>query len=74
MLPFVIDRKTTYEESAPKDRRKDHKAWVSQPSGGLEKRQYTLQVCFSPVAALQSYSVEQGSVFLLTKKQPTTKG
>ena len=46
-LPFVIDRKTTYQESAPKG--KKEKVWISQPSCGLEKRQCTLQVCFSPV-------------------------
>ena len=46
-LPFVIDRKTTYQESTPKG--KKEKVWISQPSCGLEKRQCTLQICFSPV-------------------------
>ena len=47
-LPFAIDRKTPYQESAPA-RRGDHKVWVRQPASGLEKRQCSLQVCFSPV-------------------------
>jgi hypothetical protein len=49
-LPFAIDRKTTYHE-APADpvERRGQRVWVNQPSGGLEKRQCTLQVCFSPV-------------------------
>ena len=48
-LPFAIDRKTTYEEPVSKEQRKDHKVWVAQPGSGLEKRQCSLQVCFSPV-------------------------
>ena len=76
-LPFAIDRKTTYEEPAPKGQKKDHKVWVSQPSNELEKRQCTLQICFSPVKdkcrVAIIFRVEQGNVFLLTKKQPTTR-
>ena len=49
-LPFAIDRKQTYEPPVPKKDRKDHKVWVSNPKPGLEKRQCTLQVVFSPVA------------------------
>ena len=48
-LPFAIDTKTTYEEPVAKEKRKDHKVWVAQPGSGLEKRQCSLQVCFSPV-------------------------
>ena len=49
-LPFVIDRKTTYEVNVPKEHRRDHKVWISNPGSGLEKRQCTLQVCFSPTS------------------------
>lgn len=49
-LPFAIDTKTTYEEPAPKANRKDHKVHLAIPSSGLDKRQCSLQVCFSPVA------------------------
>ena len=48
-LPFAIDRRTTYQESAPAGRRGDHMVWVGQPANGLEKRQCSMQVCFSPV-------------------------
>ena len=44
-LPFVIDMNTTYEseEIGHYD-----KVWVATPGSGLEKRQCTLQICFSP--------------------------
>ena len=38
-LPFVVDRKTTYEVDIPKAQKKGHKVWVSQPGNGLDKRQ-----------------------------------
>ena len=44
-LPFVIDAKTTYER--PGVGRHD-RVWVANPGSGLEKRQATLQVCYSP--------------------------
>ena len=48
-MEFAINRKTTYEEPVEKESRKDHKVWVAQPGSGLDKRQCSLQVCFSPV-------------------------
>ena len=48
-LPFAIDRKKTYEHPVPQKDRKDHKVWVANPAPGLDKRQCTLQVAFSPV-------------------------
>ena len=50
-LPFAIDRKTTYEPKVTKENRKDHKVWVANPGPGLEKRQCTLQIAFSPVGS-----------------------
>lgn len=44
-LPFVISKKTTYEVG---NKGQKEKVWVAQPSQGLEKRQCTLQICFSP--------------------------
>ena len=43
-LPFVLDNKTTYE--TPKGR--NEKCWIACPGSGLDKRQCSLQVCFSP--------------------------
>ena len=42
---FVIDSKKTYEIIEPRDCYQ--KAWISQPSSGLDKRQCTLQICTS---------------------------
>ena len=44
-LPFVVNAKTTYES---KEVGHQDKVWVRQPGSGLEKRQCTLQLCFSP--------------------------
>ena len=43
-LPFALDKKTTYE----KPMNRDEKVWISLPGAGLEKRQCTLQLSFSP--------------------------
>ena len=43
-LPFVMDKKTTYELPIGHD----DKVWIANPGSGLEKRQCTLQVAFSP--------------------------
>ena len=45
-LPFAINGTTTYEEEVPKELRK--KSWVANPGAGLEKRQYSVQLAFSP--------------------------
>ncbi len=37
-LPFAIDRNTTYEVEIPKEEKRYHKVWVSNPGSGLEKR------------------------------------
>ncbi len=47
-VPFAVDRKTTYEVHVSKEDRRSHRTWISTPVPGLEKRQCTLQVCFSP--------------------------
>ena len=44
-LPFAMDVKTTYEMGTVGHK---DKVWVRQPGSGLEKRQCTLQLCFSP--------------------------
>ena len=43
-MPFILDKKTTYE--SPKGR--NEKVWIACPGSGLEKRQCSLQLCFSP--------------------------
>ncbi len=44
-----MDQKTTYEIDIPTKEKRSHRVWVSNPGPGLEKRQCTLQLCFSPV-------------------------
>ena len=63
-LPFVVDRKTTYEVVVSKAQKKDHKVWASQPRSGLDKRQCSLQVCFSP-----EDNVRVGIIFRATGKR-----
>ena len=43
-LPFVLDKTQTYERPLGRN----EKVWVSHPGSGLEKRQCTLQIAFSP--------------------------
>ena len=48
-LPFAINTKKTYEQIQPKNKENRNKTvWISQSVPGLEKRQYTLQICFCP--------------------------
>ena len=47
-LPFVIEKKSTYEELPDKNESRQHKVWISQPGAGLEKRQCSLQIVFRP--------------------------
>ena len=49
-LPFIMDQNTTYETDVPREEKRSHRVWVSNPGAVLEKRQCTLQLCFSPVA------------------------
>ena len=44
-LPFAVDQKTAYERN---DIGRYDKVWFCQPGSGLDKRQCTLQICFSP--------------------------
>ena len=43
-LPFALDKKTTYERPLSQN----EKVWIAMPGSGLDKRQCTLQICFSP--------------------------
>ena len=43
-LPFVLDNKTTYETPLGRN----EKCWIACPGSGLDKRQCSLQICFSP--------------------------
>ena len=47
-LPFAINLTITYEEEIPKELRKYHKVWVANRGAGLEKRQCSVQLVFSP--------------------------
>ena len=51
----------------PKTKKKDHRVWVSQPGSGLDKRQCTLQICFSP----EYNKVSVGIIFRGTGKRVT---
>ena len=46
-LPFVIEKKRTYEEKPELGQSRSHTVWILQPGAGLEKRQCSLQLCFS---------------------------
>ena len=47
-LPFAINCAAMYEEEIPKELRKYHKVLVANPGAGLEKRQCSVQLAFSP--------------------------
>lgn len=47
-LPFAIDKSKTYILPVPTSERRDYRTWVSTSGSGLDKRQCTLQICFSP--------------------------
>ena len=47
-LPFAVNRTTTYDEEIAKKLRKYCKVWIANPGAGLEKRQYSVQLAFSP--------------------------
>ena len=47
-LPFAIDKSKTYDLPVPTSERRDYRTWVSIQGSGLDKRQCTLQICFSP--------------------------
>ena len=40
--------------------RRDHRVWVAQPGGGLDKRQATLQICFSPEGMVKPVLIFRG--------------
>ena len=46
-LPFCLDQKKTYHDCS-KGPSRNERVRIAQPSAGLEKRQCTLQLCFSP--------------------------
>ena len=52
-MAFAIDTTSTYEVNVPKGDRRNHHVWVAHPGSGLEKRQYTLQVCIFPESKLR---------------------
>ncbi len=48
-LPFACDVKRIYHMFDSDEDKKMSKVRISQPGSGLDKRQCTLQICFSPV-------------------------
>ena len=40
--------------------RRDHRVWVAQPGSGLDKRQATLQICFSPEGMVKPALIFRG--------------
>ena len=44
--PFVFDSNRTYHQFT--EDQHNEKVWISQPGAGLDKRQCSLQICFSP--------------------------
>ena len=60
-LPFVVESKRTYEIPMSKGKeRRDHRVWVAQPGSGLDKRQATLQICFSPEGIVKPALIFRG--------------
>lgn len=60
-LPFAIQSKSTYEVPVSSGKtRRDHRVWVAQPESGLEKRQSTLQLCFSPEKVVKPALIFRG--------------
>ena len=47
-MPFANAMKQTYHLYEPGLDQNQEKVWISQPGCGLEKRQYTFQICFGP--------------------------
>lgn len=45
---FAIDCKTTCEVNLEKEDKRNHPVWLTNSGSGLEKRQCTLKICFSP--------------------------
>lgn len=61
-LPFVIESKRTYEVPMAKGKeRRDHRVWIAQPGSGLDKRQATLQMCFSPEGMVKPALIFRGT-------------
>ena len=44
--PFVFDSNRTYHQFT--EDQHNEKVWISQPGAALDKRQFSLQICFSP--------------------------
>merc|ERR1711981_418281 len=43
-MPFIFDNKQTYERRLDRN----EQCWIACPGNGLDKRQCTVQICFSP--------------------------
>lgn len=60
-LPFVVQSKRTYKIPMSKEKKqRDHRVWVAQPGSGLDKRQATLQICFSPEGMVKPALIFRG--------------
>ncbi|XP_065642725.1 uncharacterized protein LOC136074348 [Hydra vulgaris] len=63
-IPFVVESKRTYKIPMSKGKeRRDHRVWVVQPGSGLDKRQATLQICFSPEGMVKPALVFKDTAF-----------
>ena len=70
MAPFVIESKRTYEIPMNKGKeRRDHRVWVAQPGSGLDKRQATLQMCFSPYGMMKPALIFRGTGKRISKDE-----
>ena len=69
-LPFVIDKKTTYEVPCGRGKeRRDHRVWVAQPGSGLDKRQATLQLCFGLKTVMKPALIFRGMGVRISKAE-----
>ena len=50
-LPFAVNMTRTYHLYEEGCNQNKEKVWISQPGAGLDKRQCTLQICFSPAGS-----------------------
>ena len=69
-LPFSIQPKSTYEVPLSSGKqRKDHGIWVAQLGNGLDNRQSTLQLCFSPEKVVKPALIFRGKGKRISKDE-----
>ena len=69
-LPFVVENKWTYEIPMSNGKERcNHRVRVAQPGSGLDKRQATLQMCFSPIRMTKPALIFRGTAKRLSRDE-----